>query len=118
MREQTKTGLGSGAEAEARCWATVWDWGLAGAFAAVVDVLSDVYDTFVFGASFQGRRGDNLPSDSAHCAASFWMSFVKPSQNFLLIVQQHGATRPKPSAGVSPPAPAKLLYELQYDCNS
>ena len=55
MREQTKTGLASGAEAEARCWATVWNWGLAGAFVAVVDVLSDVYDTFVFSANFQGR---------------------------------------------------------------
>ena len=87
MCEEGKARMASGTKAEARCWSTVWDWGLAGAFATVVDVLSDVYDTFVFGASFQGRRGDNLPSDSAHCAASFWMSFVKPSQNFLLIVQ-------------------------------
>ena len=54
MCEQAKTGLGSGAKAEARCWATVWNWGLAGAFAAVVDVLSDVHNTFVFGANFQG----------------------------------------------------------------
>ena len=87
MREQAKISLASGAEAEACCWAAVWDWGLKRAFVAVVDVLSDVHDTFVFGANFQGRRGDNLPSDSAHCAASFWMSFVKPSQNFLFIVQ-------------------------------
>ena len=55
MREQTKTGLESGAKAEASYWATVWDWGLAGTFAVVVDVLSDVHNTFVFGANFQGR---------------------------------------------------------------
>ena len=29
----------------------VWDWGIAGTFAAIVDVLSDVYDTFVFSAN-------------------------------------------------------------------
>ena len=40
MREQAKTGMASGAEA--RCRTTVWDWGLAGAFAIVVDVLSDI----------------------------------------------------------------------------
>ena len=44
MREQAKTVLASGAEAEACCWATVWSWGLAGTFAAVIDVLSDIYD--------------------------------------------------------------------------
>ena len=69
MREQAKISLESGTEAEARCWATVWDWGLAGAFVAVVDVLSDVYDTFVFSANFQGGRGNNLPSDKANSAA-------------------------------------------------
>ena len=36
MCEQAKAHLESGAEAEARCWATVWNWGLAGAFVAVV----------------------------------------------------------------------------------
>ena len=51
MCEQTKISLASGTEAEARCWTTVWDWGLGGAFAIVVDVLSDVYDTFVFSAN-------------------------------------------------------------------
>ena len=51
MREQAKIGLASGTEAEARCRATVWDWGITGAFAAVVDVLSDVHDTFVFSAN-------------------------------------------------------------------
>ena len=55
MCEQTKISLASGAKAETRCWATVWDWGLAGAFAVVVDVLSDVHNAFVFGANFQGR---------------------------------------------------------------
>ena len=69
MREQAKIGMESGTEAEARCRATVWNWGLAGAFVAVVDILSDVYNTFVFSANFQGRRSDNLTSDSAHCAA-------------------------------------------------
>ena len=51
MREEAKTRMASGAEAEASCWSAVWDWGLTGAFAAVVDVLSDIYDTFVFGAN-------------------------------------------------------------------
>ena len=51
MREEAKTRMASGSEAEARCRTTVWDWGLAGAFAIVVDVLSDIYDTFVFGAN-------------------------------------------------------------------
>ena len=35
------------AEAEARCLATIWDWGITRTFAAVV-VLSDVHDTFGF----------------------------------------------------------------------
>ena len=48
-----KRAWASGTEAEARCRTTVWDWGLGGAFAIVVDVLSDVYDAFVFGANFQ-----------------------------------------------------------------
>ena len=51
MCEQTKISLVSGTEAEARCRTTIWDWGLAGAFAVVVDVLSDVYDTLVFSAN-------------------------------------------------------------------
>ena len=55
MREQAKIGLESGAEAEVRCWSAVWDWGLAGAFAVVIDVLSDVHNAFVFGANFQSR---------------------------------------------------------------
>ena len=65
MREQAKTSLESGTEAEARYRPTIWSWGLTGAFAAVVDVLSDVYNTFVFGADFQGRRSKALPSDKA-----------------------------------------------------
>ena len=69
MREYAKTGLESGAKAEAHCWSTIWNWGFAGAFVAVVDVLSDVYDTFVFSANFQGGRGNNLPSDKANSAA-------------------------------------------------
>ena len=53
----------------------------------------------------------------------FWEIFCKKSlklpQNFLVIVQQLvGLFPPKPSAGVSPPAPSELLYELQYYCNS
>ena len=55
MCEQAKIGLASGTEEEARCRATVWDWGITGAFAVVVDVLSDVHNAFVFGANFQGR---------------------------------------------------------------
>ena len=55
MCEEAKARMESGTKAEASCWATVWDWGLAGAFAAVVDVLSDVHNAFVFGANFQGR---------------------------------------------------------------
>ena len=51
MREQTKTGLGSGAEAEAYRGAAIWDRRLARTFAASVDVLSDVHDTFVFSAN-------------------------------------------------------------------
>ena len=51
MCEQAKARLASGTEAEACCWAAVWDWGIAGTFAVVVDVLSDVYDTFVFSAN-------------------------------------------------------------------
>ena len=47
MREQAKTGLGNGTEAEARCWAAVWDWGLERAFAVVVDALSDIHDAVV-----------------------------------------------------------------------
>ena len=70
MREQAKVGLGSGTKAEAHCRSTVWSWRIAGTFAVVVYVLSDVYDTFVFSANFQGGRGNNLPSDTAHCAAS------------------------------------------------
>ena len=53
MCEQAKTGLVSGAEAEARYWSAVWNWGLTRAF-SIVDLLSDVYDTLVFGANFQG----------------------------------------------------------------
>ena len=55
MREQAKTGLESGieAEVEAGCWSSVCDWGLAGAFIAVVDVLSDIYDTFVLAQIFK-----------------------------------------------------------------
>ena len=49
-----------GAEAEVRCVAAIQDRRLAGAFAVVVDVLSDVHNTFIFGANFQGGRGDNL----------------------------------------------------------
>ena len=30
MREEAKTRMASGAEAEASCWSAVWDWGLAG----------------------------------------------------------------------------------------
>ena len=70
MRKQAKARMESCTKAEACCWATVWSWGLAGTFAAVIDVLSDIYDTFVFGANFQGGRGNDLPSDSANCAAS------------------------------------------------
>ena len=55
MREQAKISLVSDTEAEARCWSAIWDCGLTRAFAAVVDVLSDIHDTFVFGANFQGR---------------------------------------------------------------
>ena len=69
MREQAKISLASGTEAEVRCRPTVWNWGIAGTFTVVVYVLSDVYDTFVFSANFQGGRGNNLPSDTAHCAA-------------------------------------------------
>ena len=65
MCEQAKTSLESGTEAKGRSRKAVWDWGLTGAFAAVVDVLSDVYNTFVFGADFQGRRSKALPSDKA-----------------------------------------------------
>ena len=54
MCEQAKARLASGTEMEARCWSAVWDWGLARAFAAVVDVLSNLHDAFVFGANFQG----------------------------------------------------------------
>ena len=53
MREQAKTGLESGAEAEACCWAAVWNWGIAGTFATVINVLSDIYDTFVLAQIFK-----------------------------------------------------------------
>ena len=46
MREQAKAGFGSGAESKSSYESTVWNWGIAGTFA--VDVLSDIYDTFVF----------------------------------------------------------------------
>ena len=55
MCEQAKAGLERGAEAEAHCWAAVWDWGIAGTFIVTTNLLSDVYDTFVFSANFQGR---------------------------------------------------------------
>ena len=55
MCEQAKARLASGTEAEGRSRKAVWDWGIAGTFAAIVDVLSDVYDTFVFSANIQGR---------------------------------------------------------------
>ena len=48
MREQAKTSLESGTEAKGRSRKAIWNWELTGAFAVVVDVLSDVYDTFVF----------------------------------------------------------------------
>ena len=100
MCEQAKTRLERGAEAEAHCWATVWDWGIAGTFAVVVDVLSDVYNTFVFSANFQGRRSNDMPSNSAHCAASFWMSFVKdlpnPFKTFYLLYNNMGLLAPNP----------------------
>ena len=51
MCEQAKAGLESGTEVEGGSWAAVWNWGVTRAFAVVVDVLSDVYDTFVFGAN-------------------------------------------------------------------
>ena len=51
MREEAKISLESGTKAEACCWATVWDWRLAGTFAVVVDVLSDAHNTFVFSAN-------------------------------------------------------------------
>ena len=51
MREQAKTVLASGAEAEARCRSAVWDWGVTRAFTAVVDVLSDIHNAFVFSAN-------------------------------------------------------------------
>ena len=60
----------SGTEAEAGCWSTVWNWGIARTFTAAIDLLSDVHDAFVFGANFSCGRSDDLPSDTAHCAAS------------------------------------------------
>ena len=55
MCEQAKTSLESGTEAKGRSRKAIWNWGIAGAFTVVVDVLSDVYDTFVFSANIQGR---------------------------------------------------------------
>ena len=55
MRQEAKTGLWSGTEAEGGSWPAVWNWELTRAFAAVVDVLSDIHNTFVFSANFQGR---------------------------------------------------------------
>ena len=45
----------SGSEAEAGCGSAVWHWGIARTFTAIVDVLSDVHNAFVFGADFQSR---------------------------------------------------------------
>jgi hypothetical protein len=50
MREQAKTVLASGAEAQGSCRSAVWDWGIAGTL-AVVDVLSDIHNAFVFSAN-------------------------------------------------------------------
>ena len=70
-----------------------------------------------FAQIFKVDESNKLPSDKAYCTASFWMSFVKDLTNSCKTFCLFGATRPKPPAGVSPPASAKLLYELQYDCN-
>ena len=51
MCEQAKARLESGTEAKGRSRKAIWNWGIAGTFAVVVDVLSDVYDTFVFSAN-------------------------------------------------------------------
>ena len=51
--EAAKTRMGSVSEAEADCGPAVWHWGIARTFAAIVDVLSDVHNAFVFGANFQ-----------------------------------------------------------------
>ena len=59
-----------GAEAEVRCVAAIQDRRLAGAFAVVVDVLSDVHNTFIFGANFQGGRGNGFSINSADNAIS------------------------------------------------
>ena len=48
----------------------MWYCGIARTLITIVDVLSDVHDAFVFGANFQSGRGNDLPSDTTHCAAS------------------------------------------------
>ena len=53
--EAAETRMESGSEAEAGCGPAVWYWGIARTFAAIIDVLSDVHNTFVFGADFQSR---------------------------------------------------------------
>ena len=57
-------------ETEAGCRAAIRRWGIARTFAAIVDVLSDIHNAFVFGADFQSGRGDDLSSDTTYCAAS------------------------------------------------
>ena len=53
--EAAETRMESSSEAEAGCGPAVWYWGIARTFAAIVDVLSDVHNAFVFGADFQSR---------------------------------------------------------------
>ena len=55
MCEQAKARLASGTEAEACCWAAVWDWGIAGIWVTFVKLLLDPHGTFVFGTNFQSK---------------------------------------------------------------
>ena len=67
--ESTETCLESDTEAEAGCGSAVWRWGIARTFAAIVDVLSDIHNAFVFSTNFQGGRINDLLSNTAYCAA-------------------------------------------------
>ena len=61
--EAAETRMESVTEAEAGCWSTVWNWGIARTFSAAIDLLSDVHDAFVFGVNFSCGRSDDLPSN-------------------------------------------------------
>ena len=52
MIKALKPAWGSGSGAEARCRSDVRCWGIARTFTAIVDVLSDVHNAFVFSADF------------------------------------------------------------------